>query len=619
MPIHMRFHATSRRARRWALLISGVLTPLIVVMAVQVNLRAAANNGPPLTKQTWPAGTKISQFNRGGRNIVYHRGWLYLPGNEITSVWNIGDPTNPVKVEERAEGFNGHSYFKIGDMFRRAYETPELKGVTDTKYLDISDLPNRKPWRTPMPFPLTDDGAHTFPYAITFYYNGFHDMRTGKQLSNYVFYKETGIGGHGSSIIGNLMLMHAPGKGVAAFDVGDPAKPRLIDVLTGNFEQYVTEQHVYKHYYIIIGGKSVIDGKEYNAVGIDFSDPTNLRVAFKYTYAEMPGRYIQFQDEFGFVVGKKINMETGQTVQTLPNAIHDYYWLPLGHLVVNSSGDGEGKTAIYAHQNGLDTRPPTVAYHLPRNGATNQPVTTRIGMIIHETLDDVTVNSNNIIVRPVGGQPIKTVIAIRDNDIINIGPEETLQPNTTYEVEVVPGGVKDVSGNSITPYKFRFSTGSTLNCSSTMEQTSELQAALTVNSTVYLPLVSTGAASATPPCGGASPAPTTNLAVDIRPSTAKGDYLAVKGMSLYVFDQDSATTSACTGQCAITWPPLVLKAGETLTGPDQIKSQLGLFTRPDGSRQVTYKGRQLYYYQQDVAPGDTKGDGLGGVWHLAKP
>lgn len=39
----------------------------------------------------------------------------------------------------------------------------------------------------------------------------------------------------------------------------------------------------------------------------------------------------------------------------------------------------------------------------------------------------------------------------------------------------------------------------------------------------------------------------------------------------------------------------------------------------DGKRQWAYNGKPLYLFAKDTKPGDTTGDGVGGVWHLAKP
>ena len=97
--------------------------------------------------------------------------------------------------------------------------------------------------------------------------------------------------------------------------------------------------------------------------------------------------------------------------------------------------------------------------------------------------------------------------------------------------------------------------------------------------------------------------------------SAKGKVLTnEKGMTLYVFDKDSAGKSACNGPCATNWPPLVAASGAEAMG------DYTLISRNDGSKQWAYKGRPLYGWKNDKKPGDITGDGfLNGAWHIAKP
>jgi predicted lipoprotein with Yx(FWY)xxD motif len=97
--------------------------------------------------------------------------------------------------------------------------------------------------------------------------------------------------------------------------------------------------------------------------------------------------------------------------------------------------------------------------------------------------------------------------------------------------------------------------------------------------------------------------------------TSIGPVLAnSKGYTLYWYAKDTRMTSACTGGCATAWPPVIGKPsaamGVRLTG------KLGTITRAGGMAQATYKGHPLYLYAGDTAPGQVKGNGLGGVWHV---
>jgi len=85
------------------------------------------------------------------------------------------------------------------------------------------------------------------------------------------------------------------------------------------------------------------------------------------------------------------------------------------------------------------------------------------------------------------------------------------------------------------------------------------------------------------------------------------------GMTLYTFDKDAGGKSMCNGDCATNWPPLMVKDGEKAEGKwTQIK-------RDDGTMQWAYDGKPLYTFVKDKKAGDTTGDGMKDVWHVAKP
>jgi predicted lipoprotein with Yx(FWY)xxD motif len=61
-------------------------------------------------------------------------------------------------------------------------------------------------------------------------------------------------------------------------------------------------------------------------------------------------------------------------------------------------------------------------------------------------------------------------------------------------------------------------------------------------------------------------------------------------------------------------------AGTAMPGNGLDPSLIGSITRDDGTVQLTYNGWPLYTYTQDVAPGDTNGQGKGdGDWSMVSP
>ncbi len=110
--------------------------------------------------------------------------------------------------------------------------------------------------------------------------------------------------------------------------------------------------------------------------------------------------------------------------------------------------------------------------------------------------------------------------------------------------------------------------------------------------------------------------PNTSLKVNNDPKL--GAYLiATNGMTLYTFKNDKPGISACTGVCAIKWPPYTVNSPADLIGNADAFGKLDILKRADGTLQVTYNSMPIYFYAGDKKPGDTTGDGLGGVWFVA--
>ena len=93
------------------------------------------------------------------------------------------------------------------------------------------------------------------------------------------------------------------------------------------------------------------------------------------------------------------------------------------------------------------------------------------------------------------------------------------------------------------------------------------------------------------------------------------------GRTLYLFKADVGMTSACTGACAVAWPPL-LATGTPTAGTGVTASKLATITRPGGRQQVTYNGHPVYLYFGDRKPGKTTGQGVtafGAAWYALTP
>jgi predicted lipoprotein with Yx(FWY)xxD motif len=130
-------------------------------------------------------------------------------------------------------------------------------------------------------------------------------------------------------------------------------------------------------------------------------------------------------------------------------------------------------------------------------------------------------------------------------------------------------------------------------------------------------------------CGKDEPAPI--IQIKLQNNATLGSILTDNtGRTLYYFANDPTSKNNCTSAgCIATWPVFnldnlaanQLDAGLTFT-------DFGSITTDDGRKQVTYKGRPLYYYAPNSGQGtannpevagETKGEGVGNVWFVAKP
>ena len=95
-------------------------------------------------------------------------------------------------------------------------------------------------------------------------------------------------------------------------------------------------------------------------------------------------------------------------------------------------------------------------------------------------------------------------------------------------------------------------------------------------------------------------------------SSAGKIWTDAKGMTLDTFDKDEKGTSNCYDKCAAAWPPLAAAADA------KAEDEWTVIDRTDGTKMWAYDGHPFYTFVEDKAPGDIKGDGKGGVWHVAK-
>jgi predicted lipoprotein with Yx(FWY)xxD motif len=107
-------------------------------------------------------------------------------------------------------------------------------------------------------------------------------------------------------------------------------------------------------------------------------------------------------------------------------------------------------------------------------------------------------------------------------------------------------------------------------------------------------------------------------------STAQSQFGAVlfdgDDQAIYYFEPERSSKPRCYGTCAEAWPPVLTDGEPKATGSTR-QRLLGTTARRDGSVQVTYDGRPLYYYA-DEGPGELRCHNIfheGGLWLAVQP
>jgi predicted lipoprotein with Yx(FWY)xxD motif len=83
--------------------------------------------------------------------------------------------------------------------------------------------------------------------------------------------------------------------------------------------------------------------------------------------------------------------------------------------------------------------------------------------------------------------------------------------------------------------------------------------------------------------------------------------ILVSGKTLYTL---KPSKTACNATCLKVWPALVLPKGvkKATAGSGVSASKLGTTTRAGGVRQVTYRGKPLYWFSGDTGSGQVNGN-----------
>ncbi|HSU53478.1 MAG TPA: LamG-like jellyroll fold domain-containing protein, partial [Candidatus Dormibacteraeota bacterium] len=287
------------------------------------------------------------------------------------------------------------------------------------------------------------------------------DMTTGNgaQLGLFDLGSVLSFAVGSSHAVGNLLICSASqAKGVAVFDISDPANPRLLSQVVAGNPVYTSMLH----------SNRVYQCETTSGIRVyDFSDPYNVKLVGFVPVPDNP-RYVILRDGKGYccpgsaklVVFDATTLAIQQTYAL--GGIADFAQV-IGNMVITGGHQAAQRCSLIPIQQGPDTNGPVVQFASPANGAQGQALTSRIGFIMSDHIDVTSMTSNTFTVRPVGGSAISGTYSTQLG-MINFAPDQPLAPATTYEVILPAGGIRDVVGNGLSQsYSLLFSTANATN------------------------------------------------------------------------------------------------------------------------------------------------------------
>lgn len=267
--------------------------------------------------------------------------------------------------------------------------------------------------------------------------------------------------------VGNLLVLTSmeTSDRYSTLDISDPKNPVLVGTLPAGGSPF--------YYATFFNGGKIIASQRGGAARMYVHDITNpATFSLVNSGLAIPDMlYNATQDNFVFQGAQnevvKVDISNpasysivGRGTLGVSNPDHGQV-TPIGNLVFVGNDHGTG-SGLIAHQKAPDTTGPRVNFVSPANNATSRSLTTRVGVTLTDNVDLRSVNSSTFIVRPLGGQPIAGKYS-HQSAIVNFFPSVPLLANTTYEVVIPAGGLKDWAGNAIDQaFTSRFSTGASV-------------------------------------------------------------------------------------------------------------------------------------------------------------
>lgn len=447
------------------------------------------NNVANPSKNNWKDGLispTLESEHHNQPSII--NGYLQLTGNSMFSIYDISDPSKPVELSTMRSPDDNPSKEAEGHQVSFAKQGDKIYSVTIQGYgVDIWEITDvRKPKHVKA---VKIDGINfgDFTSAVWGVYwqgstifvggtdTGVHVIDAKDPSNAKLIGRLANVGGVNAGTVyavGNTLVVTTPknNKGIATIDISNPKSPVLLDSISpaeAGSDSYIGGFYG-KHAYLL--------------TPIRVYDVLTNPASITKVNGNGPGgyfEYMSFQD--GMMFCGHIRPEPGATkydVRDIGNIKFvkdiygrrdlsendDQFTVAVGNLLVLSDDQLSPVTNKYAgtviavHDTKPDTTAPKVEAVGPKDGATGQALTSRVGISFTDNVELATVDSRSFIVRKEGGAEVPGNFGI-SMSVLNFEPLNPLEANTTYEIVLPAGGVKDYVGNGIAQeFKSTFTT-----------------------------------------------------------------------------------------------------------------------------------------------------------------
>ena len=291
-------------------------------------------------------------------------------------------------------------------------------------------------------------------------------------IANHLPTSQTG--GFNASVayaVGNMLIVTNTSNfsGFARLDISDPIQPVLLHSQPNTPGLYVGQVNGNQMFIPDLAGKLTV----HDIGPLSFSPVNSISIPTSGSSAVVQDGFVHVAASTAYL---KIDVSNPANYTEVGSASSNIFgrdedWAtPLGNLVAVGDDSNVTGTHIIAHQSMPDNIGPAVTMVVPEDNAINQALTTRVGITMSDMILLESIDANTFFVRPAGGTPLAGSYS-NQFGILNFAPNLPLLPNTTYEVVVPAGGLRDWTKNPVeVSFTSRFSTGAQVSAISVKAQ-----------------------------------------------------------------------------------------------------------------------------------------------------